>query len=156
MLISHFLSFQRKVVMKIVKHSQENMPELVTGLLLGMDNEDVLEVTNCFPLPNGLTTGTNVSDAQNYQLEMMNCLKQVNVDYYTVGWFASTYLGSFVNNDLIHYQYSFQSNASLTNKTVVLIYDQMKTVRSGALSLRALRLSDSFFQLHGGKITQEK
>jgi hypothetical protein len=30
-----------------------------------------------------------------YALEMMRCLREINVDNNTVGWYQSTYLGSY-------------------------------------------------------------
>jgi translation initiation factor 3 subunit H len=39
------------VVLKIIKHCRENLPELVTGQLLGLDVNSTLEVTNSFPFP---------------------------------------------------------------------------------------------------------
>jgi translation initiation factor 3 subunit H len=39
------------VVLKIAKHCRDNMPNLVTGQLLGLDVGPVLEVTDCFPFP---------------------------------------------------------------------------------------------------------
>lgn len=39
------------VLLKIIKHCKENVPEVVTGQLLGLNVEDRLEVTNCFPFP---------------------------------------------------------------------------------------------------------
>jgi hypothetical protein len=38
-------------VLKIIKHCRENLPELVTGQLLGLDVNSTLEVTNSFPFP---------------------------------------------------------------------------------------------------------
>ena len=39
------------VVLKIIKHCQEMLPDLVTGQLLGLDISSTVEVTNCFPFP---------------------------------------------------------------------------------------------------------
>jgi translation initiation factor 3 subunit H len=39
------------VVLKIIKHCQEMLPDLVTGQLLGLDISKTVEVTNCFPFP---------------------------------------------------------------------------------------------------------
>tara|TARA_R110002050_G_scaffold242816_2_gene379188 strand:+ start:4834 stop:5235 length:402 start_codon:yes stop_codon:yes gene_type:complete len=38
-------------VLKIIKHTKDNIPEPVTGQLLGLDVGTTLEVTNCFPFP---------------------------------------------------------------------------------------------------------
>lgn len=79
------------VLLKIISHSKEAMPEVVSGQLLGLDIGQKMEVTNCFPFPTGLSE--EASD--NYQLEMMKHLARVNVDNNTVGWYQSAYLGTF-------------------------------------------------------------
>ncbi|KDO44069.1 hypothetical protein CISIN_1g034084mg [Citrus sinensis] len=72
------------VMLKIIKHCKEFSPALVTGQLLGLDVGSVLEVTNCFPFPE--EDEEIEADGANYQLEMMRCLREVNVDNNTVGW----------------------------------------------------------------------
>ena len=41
------------MALKIIKHCKDSVPQLVTGLLLGLDIGSTLEVTNCFPFPVG-------------------------------------------------------------------------------------------------------
>jgi len=79
------------VVVKIINHAKDNLPDLVTGQLLGLDVGNTLEVTNSFPFPNriGETEEETESEAMGgaeYQLEMMVRLREVNVDDNTVGW----------------------------------------------------------------------
>lgn len=47
------LSFFLQVVLKIIKHYQEEGQgsEVVQGVLLGLVVDDRLEITNCFPFP---------------------------------------------------------------------------------------------------------
>ena len=52
-------------------------------------------------------------------MEMMRRLRAVNVDHLHVGWYQSTYLGSFVNKTLLDSQFSYQSSIE---ESVVLIY----------------------------------
>eukprot|EP00742_Colponemidia_sp_Colp-10_P000999 GILJ01001081.1.p1 GENE.GILJ01001081.1~~GILJ01001081.1.p1 ORF type:complete len:342 (+),score=57.84 GILJ01001081.1:46-1026(+) len=145
------------VVMKIIKHCRENLPSLVTGQLLGLDFGPVLEVTNSFPFP-GSTEDEEETEAQaeegaDYQFQMMRSLREVNVDSNTVGWYQSTYLGSFLNEAMIENQYAYQDTLK---KSVVLVYDPLKT-NSGHLSLQAFRLTDAFMALYkAGEFTQEK
>lgn len=40
-----------QVVLKIMQHCNEALPQLVTGQLLGLDVGQTLEVTDCFPFP---------------------------------------------------------------------------------------------------------
>jgi translation initiation factor 3 subunit H len=37
--------------MKIIRHCQSSLSSYLTGQLLGMDNDGVLEVTYTFPIP---------------------------------------------------------------------------------------------------------
>jgi translation initiation factor 3 subunit H len=67
-------------------------------------------------------------DGADYQIAMMRCLRevrsgfscvghgqrpsvrmQVNVDNNTVGWYQSTYLGSFLNETMIETQFTYQA-----------------------------------------------
>eukprot|EP01091_Cochliopodium_minus_P020373 TRINITY_DN887_c1_g3_i1.p1 TRINITY_DN887_c1_g3~~TRINITY_DN887_c1_g3_i1.p1 ORF type:complete len:314 (-),score=101.97 TRINITY_DN887_c1_g3_i1:48-989(-) len=130
--------------MKITKHSQENMPELISGFLVGIDIEDSLHITNCFPFPHGMSS----EDTQEFQFKVLEYCKIVNLDAYNVGCYQSTYLGSYVNDGLIRSQYAFQTNTKITNKCVAIIYDQMKTVRSGSLAIKAVRLREQFIKIY--------
>jgi len=137
-------------VLKIVKHCKENLPQLVTGQLLGLDYDSTLEVTNCFPFPSRSESDADEYDnsegAVEYQFDMMRALRDVNVDNNTVGWYHSTYLGSHITEELISTQYNYQENIP---KCVCLIFDPMKTAQ-GNLALKAVRLSDAFLKLYKG------
>ncbi|EIE77692.1 hypothetical protein G6F46_001652 [Rhizopus delemar] len=133
------------VVLKIIKHCRESYPNDVTGQLLGLDDKSVLEVTNCFPFP---SDGDEDTSAQ-YQLDMMRCLRAVNVDNNTVGWYRSAHLGNFVDLSLIETQYSYQN--SLSAQSVVLIHDVSKSAAQGNLSIRAFRLTDAFMKAYEAK-----
>jgi len=136
------------VMLKIINHCKENLPELVTGQLLGLDVGSTLEVTNSFPFPSQLRFGEGEEetdqDGAEYQIEMMRCLREVNVDHNTVGWYHSSFMGSFLNESMIETQYNYQDRIK---KSVVIIYDPLKTSQ-GALSLKALRLTQSFVSLY--------
>jgi len=145
------------VVMKVIKHCKDHLPEIVTGQLLGFGMSGTLEVTNAFPFPNRQSEGEHEEQTQQgavpavaeesgaeYQIEMMRCLREVNVDNNTVGWYTSTYLGSFLNEALIETQYNYQTTL---RKCVCLVYDPLKTAQ-GSLSLRAYRLSPVFMDLY--------
>ncbi|KAI8876290.1 hypothetical protein K501DRAFT_288967 [Backusella circina FSU 941] len=133
------------VVLKIIKHCRESYPNDVTGQLLGLDDDCNLEVTNCFPFP---SDGDDDASAR-YQLDMMRCLRAVNVDNNTVGWYRSAHLGNFVDLSLIETQYSYQN--SLSAQSVVLIHDVSKSAAQGNLSIRAFRLTDTFMKAYETK-----
>jgi len=83
---------------------------------------------------------------------MMRCLRAVNVDNNTVGWYQSTYLSSFLTESMIETQFNYQLNIK---KCVVVIYDPLSTSQ-GSLSLRAFRLTDAFMNLYkNASFTQE-
>jgi len=91
------------VVLKIIQHCKDNLPDLVTGQLLGLDVDTNLEVTNCFPFPTRDDDGDD--EGAEYQIDMMRCLREVNVDNNTVGWYQSTFLGTYLNESMIETQY---------------------------------------------------
>ena len=105
------------MVLKIIKHCQEALPSFVTGQLLGLDIGRTLEVTNCFPFPNknddaaapaGGAEEDGDEDGAEYQMHMMQCLREVNVDNNTVGWYQSTYFSSFIDDSCIDTQFNYQ------------------------------------------------
>ncbi|EEF32586.1 eukaryotic translation initiation factor 3 subunit, putative [Ricinus communis] len=141
------------VILKIIKHCKEFSPALVTGQLLGLDVGSVLEVTNCFPFPIREEDEEIEADGANYQLEMMRCLREVNVDNNTVGWYQSTLLGSFQTVELIETFMNYQENIS---RCVCIIYDPSRS-EQGVLALKALKLSDAFMELYrNNNFTGEK
>ena len=78
------------------------------------------------------------------QLSLVRCLREVNFDYYVVGWYQSTFFGSFTNEITIESQFSYQSEI---DKSVVLIYDAGRSA-NGLFSIKAFRLSDSFLKFY--------
>ncbi|KAH7670408.1 Eukaryotic translation initiation factor 3 subunit H protein [Dioscorea alata] len=145
-------------VLKIIKHCKEFSPALVTGQLLGLDVGSVLEVTNCFPFPIREDDEEIEADGANYQLEMMRCLREVNVDNNTVGWYQSTLMGLYQTVELIETFMNYQENI---RRCVCIIYDPSKS-NQGVLALKALKLSDSFMELYrnnefnGDKLREKK
>lgn len=124
----------------------------VMGQLLGMDNDETLEITNCYPfMSQPGTAGTTDSSAeaesfdqqqQQYQRDMMWCAREVNIDHQVVGWYQSTgsQMGSFISSQWIETQYNYQN---LFSNIVCLVYDPVRT-EEGTLSVRAYRLTKPF------------
>ena len=54
-----------------------------------------------------------------YQMEMMRRLRAMNIDHHHVGWYQSTYLGSYMNKTLLESQFDYQNTIE---ESVVLIY----------------------------------
>ncbi|KAF9347210.1 hypothetical protein BGX34_003311 [Mortierella sp. NVP85] len=133
------------VVLKIVKHCRESAPATVTGQLMGLDVNGVLEVTHSFPMPKNQESED--FEGSQYQLQMMRCLREVNVDDNSVGWYQSTSMGNFMNQSLIEHQFEFQQ---ALNKSVLIIHDVARS-SMGNLNLRALRLTPSFMKLYKDK-----
>jgi len=193
-------------VLKIIKHCADTLPTQVTGSLLGLNTNGILDITHSFPFPidsshasaNGsrdkknddfntdadgnpvqnsiLDEDGNVIDsatledaegnpidptspeglailqaqaannssslaanmtADQYQIEMMRMLREINVDNNCVGWYQSNLFGSEVSQTLIETQIAYQQD--LGENAVVIVYDPVRTGR-GDLSVRAYRL----------------
>jgi len=126
--------------LKIIQHCRQNIPTTVFGHLLGLAVDGTLEITDCFPLP---MRGEDEGDPNEYSYEMMKCLREVNVDNNTVGWYQSSFLGLHLSQFLVDTQFDYQSDI---HESVVLIYDPLATSH-GTLALKAYRLSDVFLKL---------
>ncbi|GJJ78087.1 translation initiation factor 3 subunit H [Entomortierella parvispora] len=141
----HSVQLDAMVVLKIVKHCRESVPTTVTGQLMGLDVNGVLEVTHSFPMPKN--QDSEDFEGSQYQLQMMHCLREVNVDDNSVGWYQSTNMGNFMNQSLIDHQFEFQQALS---KSVLIIHDVARS-SMGNLNLRALRLTPAFMKLYKEK-----
>ena len=137
------------------------LPKMVAGSLLGLDRGSILEVTHCFPFPapddkDEHGDGSDLSDpnhdpsldGEEYQMEMMKMLREVNVDNNCVGWYKSIYLGSFCQTPLVETQVNYQEN--LSDNCVVLLYDPIATC-GGTLNVKAYQLSEQFISSYRGK-----
>lgn len=149
------------VLLKIAKHCGEsdaslrNSEATVTGQLLGLDVGPTLEVTDCFPYPGnaGEEEHEAVGEGESYQLEMMRCLREVNVDSNTVGWYQSTSSGSFQVVEMIE---TFVSYMESLERCVCIVYD-VSAAEAGALGLKAVRLSEAFVEAYReGSLSIEK
>lgn len=142
--------------MKVIKHCQENFPMTVMGQLLGMDMDETLEITNCYPFmsqpggiagtgPDGIDLAAFEREQQQYQRDMMWCVREVNIDHQVVGWYQSTgsQMGSFLSLQWIETQYNYQNNL---NNIVCLVYDPVRT-EEGTLSIHAYRLTKQFMDV---------
>jgi len=141
------------VVAKIIKHCKECLPDFVTGQLLGLDIGSTLEITYSFPFPGKSSGGAEEDDDASYQLEMMRCLREVNVDNNTVGWYQSAYVGTYQTLELVE---TFMSYQESIKRCVCIAYDPQGAAQ-GSFGLKVLKLKDKFFNLFKeGKVTATK
>ncbi|KAI0244434.1 hypothetical protein L0F63_002385 [Massospora cicadina] len=137
-------------LLKIIKHGRETYPAPASGQLLGLDMNEELEVTNCFPFPTTNDGDKTVNLAQ-YRLEMIRHYKDVSIDSNVTGWYLSSQFDEFLTQSFIETQASYQK--SLGPKCVVLVHDVSRS-SMGNLHIRAYRLSDSFMEVYNaGKFT---
>merc|ERR1711998_673341 len=141
------------VVLKIIKHCRDEVNlSTISGQLLGMDitlpgeGTTTLEVTSCFPMPSGIADSeeTSQEEMDSYVTEMLRCMRDVNVDNNTVGWYQSTFMNSWLDPDGPTVATHFQLQDTVP-KSVCLVYDPVRTL-SGSVHLKAYRLTDKFMQ----------
>lgn len=108
---------------KIIKHGHEAPSSTAHGLLLGLDLDGTLEVSNSFPLPHRagdedeksaksigesfcFVIGRQTSHVYSarYQTSMLRALKEVQADDSVVGFYQATTLGAFFSQSLIDTQ----------------------------------------------------
>ncbi|KAI9907907.1 hypothetical protein PsorP6_003473 [Peronosclerospora sorghi] len=137
-------------LLQIIKHCHDNFQGSVAGSLLGMENNQVLEVTNSFPSP---PNSERKKGADEYQLDMMKSLREVGMDNNKVGWYQSVTMGTFCTASFIEHQYQYQKK--LGPNVVCIVYDSGETIK-GSLSLRAFRLTNDFMSTYkNGSFTRE-
>ncbi|KAJ1980586.1 hypothetical protein H4R34_002399 [Dimargaris verticillata] len=138
------------VVMKIIKHSRESLSGTATGQLLGMDVDDTLNISSAYPAPPASTESPE--EIAQYHTDMMQCLREVNVDNNTVGCYQSAHFNTIMDAATIDTMYNYQKNLK---KAVMLVYDLSRATR-GQLSLRAYRLTPEFMEVYAkGKFTTQ-
>lgn len=87
------------------------------------------------------------------ELFLFDFNKYVQVDNNCVGWYTSTYLGTICTNDIVGYQYNYQSSEELSENSVVIMYDPILSTK-GVVVIKAFRLTKAFLELKRNKSNQ--
>ncbi|KXN89957.1 Eukaryotic translation initiation factor 3 subunit H [Leucoagaricus sp. SymC.cos] len=135
------------VVTKIIKHAREAPSTTAHGLLLGLDLDGTLEVSNSFPLPHHAHDDDEKSAKAiaRHQAAMLRSLKEVQADDSVVGFYQVTTLGAFYNQTLVDTQAIHQEK--LRHGGIVIVHDISQTARGNA-SFRAYRLTAAFMDAY--------
>ncbi|KAG2023411.1 translation initiation factor 3 subunit 3 [Coprinopsis cinerea AmutBmut pab1-1] len=133
-------------VTKIIKHAREAPSTTAHGLLLGLDLDGVLEISNSFPLPHAGDEAEKASKSiARHQAAMLRSLKEVQADDSVVGFYQATTLGAFFNQTLLDTQAIHQDK--LRHGGIVIVHDLSQTARGNA-SFRAFRLTAAFLDAY--------
>jgi translation initiation factor 3 subunit H len=135
------------VVTKIIKHAREAPSTTAHGLLLGLDLDGILEVSNSFPLPHhvGDEDEKSSKSTARHQASMLRSLKEVQADDSVIGFYQATSLGAFFNQTLVDTQAIHQGK--LRHGGIVVVHDLSQTARGNA-SFRAYRLTPAFLEVY--------
>lgn len=155
---------------KLVKHSRDSHPHTASGLLLGLDLDGALEVTNLFGLPrNALRTDDHEGDvraaaanqapsttAAKHITNALALLSSVNADANPVGIYLSSFLGfgsAFTQQALEGLKVVgslMDKEGSTTSKSgdgmeraIVLVHDLAQSAQGNTV-VKAFRLSSEF------------
>lgn len=128
------------VILQVMKHCRQHVPNTVSGVLLGLDVEDTLQVTHSFGYAQKQADEHLQDDSEAYQLDMLKRLREVNVDSNTVGWYQTTHLGQFFSEQVIETQYAYQMQIP---RTILLVYDPLQSA-IGKPAFKAFRLTPEF------------
>ncbi|KIJ40168.1 hypothetical protein M422DRAFT_257000, partial [Sphaerobolus stellatus SS14] len=89
------------VISKIIKHGRD-APAGAYGLLLGLDLDGTLEISNCFAMPHAADEEERSGKtAARYQNAMLRSLKEVHGDDSVVGFYQCTTYGAFFTHTLV-------------------------------------------------------
>jgi len=132
-----------QVVLKMISHARQNYPAEITGVLLGLDLKNRLEITNSFP--HYLSNDEDANDE--HQEQMHNALRKVNADYNTVGWYVSCPRSRFWSQEMIGAHYSYQS--ALPSSVCLMI--EPYRPGSNQLGIKAYRLTEAFMKVYASQ-----
>ena len=142
MTVSNVVHLSLQVLLKIAQHARKSNDQPLTGQLLGMEQEEggILQVTDSFPFTT--TNLTDEAEVESYQVEMLKCLRDVNVDHSTVGWYwIGRFAGSGLSGAFLEAQANYQSTIPCS---ISLVYDAglaaVGLPAGGPPPIRALRL----------------
>ncbi|TEB34944.1 hypothetical protein FA13DRAFT_1788557 [Coprinellus micaceus] len=143
----HTVQLDALVVSKIIKHAREAPSTTAHGLLLGLDLDGTLEISNSFPLPHqhGDEAEKGSKTIARHQASMLRSLKEVQADDSVVGFYQATTLGAFFNQTLLDTQAIHQDK--LRHGGIVIVHDLSQTAKGNA-SFRAFRLTAAFFDAY--------
>ncbi|KAH9944072.1 uncharacterized protein BXZ73DRAFT_87037 [Epithele typhae] len=135
------------VVSKIVKHAREAPGSSAHGLVLGLDLDGTIEISNSFALPHYTNDEDDKSSkgVARYQASMLRSLKEVQADDSVIGFYQGMTLGSFFNQTLVDTQAIHQDK--LRHGGVVIVHDISQTARGNA-AFRAFRLTKAFLSAY--------
>jgi len=138
------------VILQIMKHCKQHTPSTVTGQLLGLDVDGVLQVTHSFGV---FERGeeNHQEDRDVFMVDMQKSLRDVNVDSNLVGWYQTTQLGQIFSNTtvdtqrtVLDYQYGYQSELRCS---IFLVYDPLLAA-IGKPSFKALQMTPQFLSYY--------
>ena len=89
---------------------------------------------------------------ENYPLEMLKMLREVNVDNNCIGWYQSTYLGSFCHSNLVENQIQWQVDSG---NSVVVLYDPVQSSVEKGVVIKAFRLSQDVVDMKVGLTNED-
>ncbi len=140
------------VAVKIEKYSRESSLGL-SGALLGVVREGKVLVNNCYPLPKIAEIRGDTGDDSERLAEiekqrdvgrrLMEGMQHAYEDITTVGWYQSTHLGNYINNDNLKNQYHIQAQSP---HCICIIFDvslageSLKAFRAVRLTTEAMRV----------------
>ncbi|KAH8835219.1 hypothetical protein DL96DRAFT_1454914 [Flagelloscypha sp. PMI_526] len=130
------------VVSKILKHTGESSTAVTFGLLLGLDLDGTLHISNSFSLPHHLDDeDKSTKSVARYQASMLRSLKEVHADDNLVGFYQATSAGAFFNQSFIEMQALHQEK--LRHGGIVIFHDVAQAARGNA-TFRAFQLTPAF------------
>ncbi|PRT54992.1 Eukaryotic translation initiation factor 3 subunit H [Wickerhamiella sorbophila] len=132
-------------IFQITRHLHDQFPRSAGGILLGMELEGTIEVTETFPLPPSASEGdgSNLRSKAilEYQSQMIEQLKQVGSDTQIQGWYVSSSLGAIYEQSFLDNMFFYQQQ---NRDAVMIVHDVAMSRETSTLVLKAFRLSQQY------------
>lgn len=147
-----FIYLDSYVALRIIKYSREAKMGH-SGGLLGMCSENSLHINNSFPLPKLSISREETKEAYEIAAEIekqaevgnriMEQMKYVCGDFTNIGWYQSTLLGDYINEDTLKYQFQLQTQLPAC---ICIIFD-LSLANQSLKCFKAIRLTSYAMQI---------
>lgn len=109
-----------------------------------LDLNPTIELYACILQNDDAEAASDSVDGEGFQLQMMRCLREINVDNNMVGWYTSAVSGSYQVVENIKSYIDYIENLE---HCICIVYD-ITAAHSGVPGVKAIRLTDSFVEAY--------
>ncbi|GKT37017.1 Eukaryotic translation initiation factor 3 subunit H like protein [Aduncisulcus paluster] len=133
------ISFELSALYKLLNGIHSSLPEPTLGSLVGCKTKHGIYIAEClFP-----SDERSEDDKERYRLKMLECYRELGIEYDIVGLFTTSHGSSHLDEEIIKLQADYQKR----NKESVLVLYDPASISGGSMKLTAVQLKPRFLEV---------